>query len=204
MDFNQTFELINGVRQYNYFKCIQYIQLQGSSLYGCKYLIHTSQRQQLHKLLAYATADREACTFYGIDLRKGLLISGPVNSGKTSLLHLLKPFFEPEKQYSIRSCREVVYCYDLFGEQSLQRYTENNLPYCFDDLGIVPSCLSLKMDVSVVGELLKTRLLNKRADTHILTRMNVGALNKRYGKHFTALLFYNLNLIEFTESFNLK
>ena len=204
MDFNQTYELINGSRQFNYFRCILYIQLQGRQLYGSSYYIHPSQRTQLQKLLAYATQDSEACAFYGIDLKKGLLISGPANSGKTSLLHLLKPFFEPEQQYRIRSCREVLYCYDLFGEQSLQQYGDQEVPYCFDDLGIVPGCLSTKSDFSVVREMLKLRLLSNPASTHIVTRMNPEELANRYGSHFTALLLRSLNSMEFTESFNLK
>lgn len=93
MHINQTYKLKNGNCQYNYFKCIQYMQQQGKIIYGSSYLIHSSQRQQLYRLLVYATANKEECALYGIDLKKGLLISGPESSGKTSLMHLLKPFF---------------------------------------------------------------------------------------------------------------
>lgn len=203
MDFNQTFELKDGIRKYNFVRCVLYLQLQARELYGSNYHIRPSQRTQLQKLLAYATADRDTCTFYGLDLSKGLLISGPENSGKTSLLHLLKPFFESERHYFIRSCREVVYCYDLFGKRSLQWYTDKELCYCYDDLGIVPRCINTKLDRSVVWELVKTRFVGSTADTHIITRLDTEALCKAYGRHFTALLFRNLNHIEFTESFNL-
>lgn len=86
MNINQTFELKKGNRQYNYFKCIQYMQQQGRILYGSSYRIHPSQRQQVYRLLVYATRNKEECALYGINLQKGLLVTGPGNSGKTSLL----------------------------------------------------------------------------------------------------------------------
>ncbi|MEG0915448.1 MAG: hypothetical protein RSF68_00385 [Myroides sp.] len=199
MDINQTFELKNGNRLYNYFKCIQYLQQQGRILYGSSYLIHSSQRQQLYRLLVYATANKEECALYGIDLKKGLLVTGAGNSGKTSLLHLLKPFFQTNRQYIIRSSREVAFCYKRFGNYTLQQYLFHDLPYCFDDLGLEP----LKLDTEVIKELLQYRLLHAADNTHISSRLNKGALIEKYGKDFTEFLYRKLNHIEFTNSFNL-
>ena len=199
MNINQTFELKNGNRQYNYLKYIQYLQQQGRILYGSSYRIHPSQRQQLYRLLVYATANKEECALYGINLQKGLLVTGPENSGKTSLLHLLKPFFQTNRQYIIRSSREVVFCYERFGIHTLKQYVSQDLTYCFDDLGLE----QFKLDTEVIKELLQFRLLRAADNTHIGTRLDKAALVEMYGTHFTQLLYRKLNHIEFTNSFNL-
>ena len=199
MNINQTYELKNGNRQYNYFKCMQYLQQQGRILYGSSYRIHPSQRQQVYRLLVYATANKEECALYGINLQKGLLVTGPGNSGKTSLLHLLKPFFQTNRQYIIRSSKEVAFCYERFGTHTVQQYISQNISYCFDDLGLE----RLKLDTEVIKKLLQFRLLHVADNTHISTRLDKASLVKKYGKNFTELLYCKLNPIEFTNSFNL-
>jgi len=199
MDINQTFELKNGNRLYNYFKCIQYLQQQGRILYGSSYRIHPSQRQQVYRLLVYATANKEECALYGINLQKGLLVTGAGNSGKTSLLHLLKPFFQTNRQYIIRSSREVGFCYERFGTHTVQQYASQDISYCFDDLGLE----RLKLDTEVINKLLQFRLLHAADNTHISTRLDKASLVEKYGKNFTELLYRKLNHIEFTNSFNL-
>jgi len=199
MKINQTFKLKKGNRQYNYFKCIQYMQQQGRILYGSSYRIHPTQRQQVYRLLVYATANKEECALYGINLQKGLLVNGPENSGKTSLLHLLKPFFQIQKHYLIRSSREIVFCYERFGTHTVQQYVSKDISYCFDDLGLE----QFKLDTEVIRELLQFRLLHAADNTHISTRLDKATLAEMYGKHFTELLYRKLNHIEFTNSFNL-
>ena len=198
MYINQTFELKNGNRQYNYFKCMQYLQQQGKVLYGSSYHIHPSQRQQLYRLLVYATANKEECALYGINLQKGLWVTGPENSGKTSLMHLLKPFFQTNRQYVIRSSREVAFCYERFGTHILKQYTSQDLMYCFDDLGLE----QFKSDTEVIKKLLQFRLIHAAHNTHISTRFGKAAIAEKYGKDFTKLLYRKLNIIEFTKSFN--
>jgi len=199
MDINQTFELKNGNRQYNYFKCMQYLQQQGISLYGSSYRIHPSQRQQVYRLLIYATTNKEECELYGIDLQKGLLLSGLENSGKTSLMHLLKLFFPLNQQYLIRSSREVAFCYNRFGNNTLQQYVSQDPHYCFDDLGLEQSTL----DKEVMKEVLQFRLSHAANHTHIITRLEGVTIEERYGNDFSTMLYHGLNHIEFTESFNL-
>lgn len=199
MNINQTIELKNGNRQYNYLKCMQYLQQQGRILYGSSYRIHPTQRQQVYRLLVYATRNKEECALYGINLQKGLLVNGPGNSGKTSLLHLLKPFFQTNRQYIIRSSREIAFCYERFGTHTVQQYVSQDISYCFDDLGLE----QFKLDTEVLEKLLQFRLLYAAENTHISTRMDKATLVEKYGKNFTELLYCKLNHIEFTNSFNL-
>lgn len=194
MNIDQTYKLKNGRPQYNYLKCLQYMQQQGIILYGSSYRIRPSQRQQLYKLLLYATDNKAQCTLYGIDLKKGLLVTGPENSGKTGLLHLLKPFFQLKQQYLIRSIREVVFCYQRFGRDTLQQYIFHDLPYCFDDLGLEQRMLNNE----VLKEVLQFRLSLAANQTHIITRLQKPAIVEMYGNDFSTMLYQSLNYIKLT------
>ena len=199
MDFNQTYELKNGCRQFNYFKCLQYIEHQGRVLYGNNFCIRPSQRKQLQKLLAYATENHEECALYGVDLQKGLLVTGPENSGKTSLMHLLKPFFDPKPRYMIRSCREIAFCYQRFGKQTLQQYVSCRMNYCFDDLGLESTTANNR---EVVKNMLYHRVAHTWGITHIISNKNTDVLAALYGDAFAKMLLKHFNSITFTESFH--
>ena len=199
MELTDTFEIKNGNRHFNYFKCIQYLQQQGRNIYGSSYSIHKSQIQPLYRLLAYASQNSAESNFYGIDIHKGLLITGAQNSGKTCLMHLLKPFFQPQQQYIIRSSREIVAYCKLFGKNTVEKYLSNKTYYCFDDLGLEHATL----DNEVLKEILQFRLLHEAKHTHIITRLDNTALTERYDNDFSTMLYHNLNHIELTKSFNL-
>lgn len=142
--------------------------------------------------------NKAECMLYGINRKKGLLVSGPEGSGKTSLMQLLKLFFQLNQQYFIRSSSEIVFCSQRFGNYTLQQYLFHDLPYCFDDLGME----RFKLDTEVIKELLQYRLLYAADNTHISTRLQKPAIIKKYGKDFSSMLYNNLNPIEFTKSFN--
>src|SRR5690606_1046810 len=99
----------------------------------------------------------------------------------------------------IRSSREVAFCYERFGTHTVQQYVSQDVSYCFDDLGLE----QFKLDTEVIKKLLQFRLLHAAHNTHISTRLDKAALAEMYGKHFTELLYQNLNHIEFTNSLNL-
>src|SRR5690606_21309988 len=108
-------------------------------------------------------------------------------------------FVKTNRQYIIRSSREVAFCYERFGTHTVQQYISQDVSYCFDDLGLE----QLKLDTEVIKKLLQFRLLNAADNTHISTRLDKAALVEKYGKDFTELLYRKLNHIEFTNSFNL-
>ena len=75
-----------------------------------------------------------------IDLSKGILLSGPIGCGKTSIMHLIRPFASPLSDYKIKTCRELSFEFAKSGYEAINKYTlkqnyQSRLPgYCFDDL----------------------------------------------------------------------
>ena len=109
MHLSDTFELINGVRRYNFQHCCYYLQQQGQQIYGSCFRIYPADYEVIQRLLIYAFQDRYRASDRGIALHKGLLVMGPSGCGKTSLLHLVKPFFCEPQRYVLRNCREISY-----------------------------------------------------------------------------------------------
>ena len=79
----------------------------GKILFGNHFSLAESDFELIYKLLVYAIGDQENATNHGISLRKGILLTGPVGCGKTSLMQLVSCFFPRETQYLVKPTREM-------------------------------------------------------------------------------------------------
>ena len=52
-------------------------------------------------------------------------MSGKIGYGKTSVMHLLKPFIHPKFDYKIKTCREVSFEFAKNGFEALQPFSKN-------------------------------------------------------------------------------
>ena len=75
---------------YNYQEVIIWLEKKGIELYGNHFKILESDYPIIYKLIAYFLKDEVTCYQYNIDLNKGILLSGPVGCGKTTLMNLMK------------------------------------------------------------------------------------------------------------------
>ena len=61
----------------------------------------------------------------GIDTNKGLLLSGPVGRGKTSLMKLLMHLAPHKTNYEIIPTRNIVFNFNASGYDVLEKYNLN-------------------------------------------------------------------------------
>jgi energy-coupling factor transporter ATP-binding protein EcfA2 len=138
----------------------------------------------------------------GIDTNKGLLLSGPVGCGKTSLMKLL-PHLAPHKtNYEIIPTRNIVFNFNATGFEVLDKYNETR-NYCFDDLGIEPTGCHYTKECNVMGEILLSRydiFKEKHWKTHITTNLNAEELEARYGNRVRSRMRQLFNLVAFESS----
>lgn len=93
------------------------------------------------KLITYFVGDRMSAEKLGLDLQKGILLTGPIGCGKTSLMNLMRFVPPPERNHIMKSCRDVSFEFIQEGYEVIWRYSRmsfnNSNPkiYCFDDLG---------------------------------------------------------------------
>ena len=126
---------------YDFDTCVRIIERKGKELYGEQFRIHQEDHDLISKLLAYILKDEEICMKNGISLKKGILLTGPVGCGKTTLMNLLRLFQPGDNRYIMKSCRDVSFEFIQEGYSVILKYGKQAFNqdkpkmYCFDDLG---------------------------------------------------------------------
>ncbi|MCC9137538.1 ATPase [Pontibacter silvestris] len=184
------------------------LERQGKKLFGAHFRLYTEDQALQARLLAYFLQDRERARQYGVSLRKGLLLSGPVGCGKTSLMTLLRLLLSPGERYRTRSCRQVSFEFQREGFEVIRRYGEGYLPggsprpltYFFDDLGTESRQKHYGNDCNVMGEILLSRydlFVSTGLKTHLTTNLTSAEIEQFYGTRVRSRMREMFNLISF-------
>jgi energy-coupling factor transporter ATP-binding protein EcfA2 len=183
----------------------------GKILFGNHFSIYPDDLELIYKLLVYAIGDKENAERHGISLWKGILLVGPIGSGKTSLLKLVNYFFPRETQYEIKPTREISFEFEKDGFAVINRYSKGsffryaNMPfipkvYCFDDLGLEQTPKYYGNECNVMAEILLNRydlFVSKRMMTHITTNLSASELESIYGNRIRSRMREMFNLVAF-------
>jgi hypothetical protein len=87
----KPYTIENGQRVFNFIKTLKYIQYLGQKQYGPNFKIFSEDMLVLRKLIIYTIHEEDQCNKHNIDLNKGILLIGPVGSGKTYKHELFPP-----------------------------------------------------------------------------------------------------------------
>ncbi|MHB1148518.1 MAG: P-loop NTPase family protein [Lutibacter sp.] len=206
----QIGELKNNIVHYDFEKIITYLNIKGCLIFDKNFRLYKEDESLLFKLCCYYIQDHWTCAKMGIDTNKGLLLSGPVGCGKTSLMQLLTYLAPHKTNYEIIPTRNIVFNFNAAGFEVLEKYNDTK-NYCFDDLGGEPTGCHYTKECNVMGEILLSRydvfkngrepvLSLTKGKTHITTNLNAYELEARYGGRVRSRLREMFNLIGFDES----
>lgn len=204
---NDTYEIKNGIRVYHLKACFVYLLNQGKSIYGQSFKIDQNDYELLYKLLIYAIRDEVVAEKLSLDLSKGLLLMGPPGCGKTSFMHLLKPFFAMRYQFQIKSCRTIGFEFNRKGFDILENYStvvaskKSLLPICFDDFGNESDAKHYGVSCNYIKEIMEARydlFYTHQQVTHITTQLNAAMIEKKYGIHLRNKMREMFNVIVFS------
>ncbi|QDO95260.1 ATPase [Formosa sediminum] len=202
-DVEYTLGRFNGdTVTYDFKNILVYLEAKGKILFGEHFEIHKEDHKLLLKLCCYFIQDKDYCKANGIDLNKGILLSGPVGCGKTSLMNLLRNLSLKPKMFEIIAARNIVFAYNHLGTKTIQDFG-NNKCYCFDDLGIEPVGKYYGSTYNVMGEVLLSRyelFLETKIKTHITTNLNATEIEKRYGSRVRSRMRQLFNQLTFNET----
>jgi len=191
-----TFTVDGNDKVYDFKKCLDYIEYHGKVQYGKSFKINENDCPTFYKLLIYMIKDQSEAQKLQIDLSKGILLSGPIGCGKTSIMHLIRPFAVQVSDYKIKTCREIAF---EFYTQKV--HLQNRLPgYCFDDLGAEQQIKHFGNDCNVMAEILISRyeeFVQNKSITHITTNLSASEIEAHYGNRLRSRMRNMFNLITF-------
>lgn len=193
---------------YNYSEIISWLEKKGIDLYGKNFKILETDYPIIHKLIAYFLNDEITCFQLNIDLNKGILLSGPVGIGKTSLMNLMKILTSAENKFYIKPCRDISYEFIQDGYEIIQKYSKGKLypdpkTICFDDLGTENNIKYYGNECNVMAEILLSRydlFISKKIKTHITTNLSATEIETAYGNRVRSRLRSMVNLISFDKT----
>ena len=189
--------------QYDFPKILIYLNAKGKLLFGKKFQIYEDDRDILLKLCSYFIRDKENCQKFKIDVDKGILLSGPVGCGKTSLMKLLHHLVPLQRPYEMIPCRNVTFSFNHLGYKTIEDYGNTKF-FCFDDLGVEPPGRFYGKDCNVMGEVLLSRYelylqTKHKIKTHATTNLNAEELEERYGNRVRSRMRELFNLVAFDD-----
>jgi DNA replication protein DnaC len=191
---------------YSYTEVINWLEAKGVELYGKKFKILETDHEIIYKLIAYFLKDEQACYQFNIDLEKGILLTGPIGCGKTSLMNLMKYLTATEHKFFVKPCRDISFEFIQDGYQIIHKYSLGKLyqsepkTYCFDDLGTENNLKYFGNECNVMAEILLSRydlFISKKLKTHITTNLSATEIETHYGNRVRSRLRELCNLIAF-------
>lgn len=191
---------------YNYEELITWLESKGKELYGNHFKIIEEDYPIIYKLIAYFIKDEQACFQLGVNLNKGILLSGPIGCGKTSLINLMKYLTPSELKFSIKPCRDISFEFIQDGYNVIHKYSKGQLYksepkiYCFDDLGLENNLKYFGNECNVMAEILLSRYdiyISKRIQTHITTNLSASEIEAQYGNRVRSRMRELFNLVAF-------
>ena len=194
---------------YNYEEVTTWLETKGIQLFGTSFKILETDYTIIYKLIAYFLKDEVSCYQWDIDLRKGILLAGPIGSGKTSLMNLMKHLTPIEYKFYVKTCREIGFEFIQEGYHIIHKYSIGKLyqsearTICFDDLGIENNLKYFGNDCNVMAEILLSRYdiyISKNIRTHLTTNLSASEIETIYGNRVRSRLRSMCNLIAFEQA----
>jgi len=194
---------------YSYTEVINWLEAKGVELYGNHFKILETDYTIVYKLIAYFLKDEPTCFQYGINLNKGILLTGPIGCGKTSLMNLMKYLTATEHKFFVKPCRDISFEFIQDGYQIIHKYSIGKLyqseprTYCFDDLGIETSSKYYGNECNVMAEILLTRydlFKEKGLITHLTTNLSAAEIESIYGNRLRSRMREMFNLFGYDQN----
>lgn len=191
---------------YKYKEVLHWLENKGKNLYGNHFKIVETDHPIIFKLIAYFMKDEATCFQYNINLNKGILLTGPVGCGKTSLLNLMKYLTPAEHKFFLKPCRDISFEFIQDGYQIIHKYSKGKLyesepkTICFDDLGTENNLKYYGNECNIMAEILLSRydlFTTKKLQTHITTNLSASEIENHYGNRVRSRLREMVNLIAY-------
>lgn len=202
------FSSLSKVIQFD--QCIDFLNRSGKATFGKRFVIWPADYKIIFLLLVYFYYDLENAQRFDLDVKKGILLTGPVGCGKTSLMYLMRFLLAKDEQYTVVSTRDIGMEFIANGFQVIEKYSSKSFinsqdsirpkAYCFDDLGLESNYRHFGNETNVLAEIILSRyplFIHQRMKTHATTNLPSEQLEKLYGNRVRSRMREMFNLIAF-------
>ncbi len=195
---------------YDYSKILEWLLKVGTEHLGKNFEIPENEKTIILSMLAWFLEDELLAKEMNIDLKKGIMLSGPIGCGKTTLFQLMRKLPKGRKNFMMASTRQIVSEFMQSGYEILEKYSRGSLyndyrtpkNYCFDDLGSESASKYFGNDCNVMAEILVTRydiFKEKGIITHLTTNLTAGEIETIYGNRLRSRMREMFNLFGYDE-----
>jgi DNA replication protein DnaC len=194
--------------QYNYPEIMEWLEQKGKLQFGKKFHFREADVVNIQKLICYFLKDEVMAVNFNLDLSKGILLSGPVGCGKTTVMTLMRNAAKQNNNFIMKTCRDISFEFIKEGYQTIQKYSNANNSfseyrnYCFDDLGVETNLKYYGNECNVMAEIILSRydiFISKQVITHITSNLSATEIETAYGNRVRSRLREMLNLIAFDD-----
>ncbi len=190
---------------YNYKEVVSWLIKTGTKHLGKNFVIPESEQGIIFGMLAWFLQDERVAVEMNIDLNKGIILSGPIGCGKTTLFRLMKNLPSGRRNFRMVSTRQIVAEFMQSGYEVMENYSrgifynDHHIPknYCFDDLGTETTSKYFGNDCNVMAEILLTRYdiyKEKGIITHLTTNLTADEMESIYGNRLRSRMREMFNL----------
>lgn len=199
--------MIENFKSHNtYTQTIPWLEAKGKEMFGLNFKIYETDYATIIKLIAYFMKDTKTCQELNLDTNKGIILTGPIGCGKTSLMKLMGRLSTNNQKFVMKPCRDISFEFIQDGYQIIHKYSNGKVfqseprTYCFDDLGTENNLKYFGNECNVMGEILLSRydlFISKKLKTHITTNLSASEIEVHYGNRVRSRLRELCNLISF-------
>ena len=204
----EDYRFLSKVIQFD--QCISFLERSGKVTFGNEFKIRPVDYKIIFQLLVYFYYDLDNAERLGINLKKGILLSGPIGCGKTSLMYLMRFLLAKDEQFSVVSTRDIRLEFLRDGFQVVEKYSSKSFlvgqdvirpkAYCFDDLGLEGDLSYYGNETNVMSDILLGRyplFIHHRMKTHATTNLSTDEIEEVYGNRVRSRMREMFNLIAF-------